>query len=214
MACFETGPNSVTTLECFTRIFDALRFGTIMIGGEGQVLHISRLAEQHLGAGLVVKSGTLAATDAGSDGDLQTILKEHIDGVRPQRDALGLRRIEGRPLILRIIELTADMRPVFEEAKFVAVLVDPDVCPEPSPALLQQIFGLTRKEAHVAVQLMCGGTLQDMAKETGVSVGTVRSQAKAVFAKTATNRQAELVGILTRLAVISHEVDRSRPPKF
>ena len=34
-------------------------------------------------------------------------------------------------------------------------------------------------------------------------MGTVRSQTKAVFAKTHTHRQAELVALLTRLAMIS-----------
>jgi DNA-binding CsgD family transcriptional regulator len=203
----------MTTLECFGRIFDALGFATVVLGGEGQVLHGSRLAEQHLGAGLTIKSGTLAATDPSSDKDLQMILREHLDGGGCERDAMGLRRVDRRPLILRIIELTPDMRPLFDGAKLVAALVDPDVCPEPSPALLQQIFGLTKKEAHVAIQLMCGSTLQEMAEKSGVSVGTVRSQTKAVFAKTCTNRQADLVGILTRLAVISHEVDPASPPK-
>ncbi|RDI57920.1 helix-turn-helix transcriptional regulator [Microvirga subterranea] len=213
MACFDIPSSRITTLECFGRIFDALGFATVIIGGEGQVMHVSHLAEQHLGAGLVIKSGTLAATDAGSDKDLQAILGEHISGAKRERDALGLRRIERRPLILRIVELTPDMRPIFDEAKFVAALVDPDVCPEPSPALLQQIFGLTKREAHVALKLMCGDTLQEMAEQTGVSVGTVRTQAKAVFAKTGTNRQAELVGILTRLAVISHEPRPAEPTK-
>lgn len=213
MACFEVPPSRITTLECFGRILDALGFATVIIGGEGQVIHVSHLAEQYLGAGLVIRSGTLGATDSGSDKDLQAILGEHISGAEPARDALGLRRIDQRPLILRIVELTPDMRPIFEGAKFVAALVDPDVCPEPSPALLQQIFGLTKREAHVAIKLMCGVTLQEMAEETGVSLGTVRSQTKAVFAKTGTNRQAELVGILTRLAVISHQVDPAEPTK-
>lgn len=213
MACFETAPTGVTILECFGRIFDALGFATVIIGGEGEVLQVSRLAEQHLGAGLVIKTRSLAATDPASDKELQTILKEHLDGNGRERDAVGLRRVDRRPLILRIVELTPDMRPLFEGAKFVAALVDPDICPEPSPGLLQQVFGLTKKEAHVAIQLICGDTLQEMAEKTGVSVGTVRSQAKAVFAKTGTNRQAELVGILTRLAVISHEVDLAGIPK-
>src|SRR5215210_69916 len=44
-----------------------------------------------------------------------------------------------------------------------------------------------------------------VAEQNGVSVGTIRSQTKAIFAKTETNRQAELVGLLTRLALISED---------
>ena len=51
--------------------------------------------------------------------------------------------------------------------------------------------------------MVCGKSLQDIAKASGVSLGTVRSQTKAVLAKTHTNRQAELVALLARLAMIS-----------
>lgn len=43
--------NEVSNVECFARIFDALGFATIVIAGDRQVLHSSRLAEQHMGAG-------------------------------------------------------------------------------------------------------------------------------------------------------------------
>jgi hypothetical protein len=40
-------------------------------------------------------------------------------------------------------------------------------------------------------------------EERGFNIGTGRSQAKAVLTKTDTHRQAELVALLTRLAMIS-----------
>ena len=48
-------------------------------------------------------------------------------------------------------------------------------------------------------------------EHNAVSVGTIRSQTKAIFAKTQTHRQAELIGLLTRLALISE--DEADPPK-
>jgi hypothetical protein len=50
---------------------------------------------------------------------------------------------------------------------------------------------------------LCGLSLQEIADARGLSVATVRSHTKAVLAKTGTHRQAELVGLLARLAVIS-----------
>jgi DNA-binding CsgD family transcriptional regulator len=196
-----------STSECFARIFDAIGFGTALLGDGGQILHISEAAKQHLGAGLMIKSGSLAATDTTSDRVLQDILSVHLDGGNRERSALGLHRLEQRPLILRVVPVTTDMQARFDGAKLIAVLVDPEVCPEPSAALLHQLFGLTKKEALVATYLMCGSTLQEMAKETGVGIGTIRTQSKTIFAKTGTKRQADLVGLLTRLAVISHEAD-------
>jgi len=204
MSPVSTAAAGLSTLDCFGRIFDALGFGTIVIGDDWQILHANRLAVQHVGAGISVASGRLAATDPASDRVLQSIIGEHLEDGDRTRNALGLSRLEQRPLILRIVALADEVRPVFEGAKLVAVLVDPEVCPEPSQGLLQQIFGLTRREAHVAIRLICGLTLHEMAKESGVSVGTIRAQTKAIFAKTGTSRQAELVGLLTRLAAISH----------
>jgi DNA-binding CsgD family transcriptional regulator len=81
--------------------------------------------------------------------------------------------------------------------------VDPEDGPTVSYALLQQVFGLTRGEARLANQLLCGLSLPEIAETDGLSVATVRSHTKAVLAKTRTHRQAQLVGLLARLAMIS-----------
>jgi DNA-binding CsgD family transcriptional regulator len=92
-----------------------------------------------------------------------------------------------------------------DDVALVLMLVDPEDCPEPSDAILQQVFGTTKAEARIANRLLCGESLQEIAETTGVSIGTVRSQMKALFVKTETHRQAELVALLTRLAMISED---------
>jgi DNA-binding CsgD family transcriptional regulator len=64
------------------------------------------------------------------------------------------------------------------------------------------MFGLTPAEERLAVQITRGDTPADIARETGVSIATVRSQLAAVFAKTQTGRQAELVALLARVAIL------------
>ncbi len=81
-------------------------------------------------------------------------------------------------------------------------MVDLDECSEPKIETLQAIFGLTKAEARLAIELACGQTLEDIADEHGVSISTARVQLKSIFAKTGTSRQAELVALLTRLAVL------------
>jgi DNA-binding CsgD family transcriptional regulator len=44
-----------------------------------------------------------------------------------------------------------------------------------------------------------GISIERAADQLGLSRATVRNQLKAVFAKTATNRQSELVALLSRL---------------
>jgi len=82
------------------------------------------------------------------------------------------------------------------------VLLDLDECLEPDATLLQEVLGLTKAEARLAVRLACGVTLEDIAEEHDISISTVRGQLKSVFAKTGASRQAELVILVNRLTAL------------
>lgn len=69
-----------------------------------------------------------------------------------------------------------------------------------SPAAdLRARFGLTEAEARIAEGLRTGNSLVRAAEELGIAYETARNQLKAVFAKTDTHRQSELVALLSRL---------------
>ncbi|AWM87225.1 helix-turn-helix transcriptional regulator [Microvirga sp. 17 mud 1-3] len=203
MQHLRTNPPAFSPARCFLRVFDALGFGVVLIGDARKVLHLNGQAERHLGPDVTLRSERLYATNGAADRMLQALLTAHLDGEDGAREIVGLQRREWRPLILRVVSLPENVRAAFEGARLALFFVDPEFCPEPPPELLLQAFGLTRREAKVATQLMCGCTLQEIADETGVGIGTVRAQTKAILAKTGTNRQAELVGFLTRLAIVS-----------
>ncbi len=90
-----------------------------------------------------------------------------------------------------------------ENAASLLILFDLDECLRPSEEMLRDAFELTRAEARLAARLACGESLQDIADAFGISPGTARMQLKAVFVKTRTCRQAELVALLGRLALAS-----------
>lgn len=81
---------------------------------------------------------------------------------------------------LRIEDLTARIEPARE-------------------ARLRALFALTRREASLAIALAAGRSLAEHASARNVSLETVRSQLRGVFAKTDTSRQGELVALLGRL---------------
>jgi DNA-binding CsgD family transcriptional regulator/PAS domain-containing protein len=65
----------------------------------------------------------------------------------------------------------------------------------------QRLWGLTRAEAVLAQHLADGSSLSEAADMLGVSINTVRTQVRALFAKTETRRQSELVrALLTQRA--------------
>jgi DNA-binding CsgD family transcriptional regulator len=188
-------------------ILNALHCGAILLDENKRIAHLNDRAQPHLGEVLSTNRGRLCATDRGCDALFQTILDQALRcGERERagrRQTLGLKRDDKRPVIARVVSTGGEAADVLDGAALVVLLVDPEDGPKVSYALLQQVFGLTRGEARLANQLLCGPSLQEIAETDGLSVATVRSHTKAVLAKTRTHRQAQLVGLLARLAMIS-----------
>ncbi|MFT4014657.1 MAG: helix-turn-helix transcriptional regulator [Paracoccus sp. (in: a-proteobacteria)] len=61
---------------------------------------------------------------------------------------------------------------------------------------LRKTWGLTQAEARVAGMLMDGNTSRQMADELGVQINSIRAHLKAIFAKTSTHSQVELMKLL------------------
>jgi DNA-binding CsgD family transcriptional regulator len=68
--------------------------------------------------------------------------------------------------------------------------------------MLQQAFGLTPAEAQTASLMGSGLSPQDTADQLGLTVGTIRCELKAIFAKVGISRQSELASTVTRLALL------------
>jgi DNA-binding CsgD family transcriptional regulator/PAS domain-containing protein len=78
-------------------------------------------------------------------------------------------------------------------------VLDPRRRYESDGEMLQRLFGLTAAEARVMAMVGDGVRPAEIAARTGRSLATVRSQLKAVFAKTGTATQAELSRLVGRL---------------
>ncbi|MDO9425346.1 MAG: hypothetical protein Q7T93_00770, partial [Methylobacterium sp.] len=63
-------------------------------------------------------------------------------------------------------------------------------------------FGLTPAQASVAYALLNGSNVEDIVASRGVKMSTVRSQLAAIFARTGTTSQRELVRMLSMLPAI------------
>jgi DNA-binding CsgD family transcriptional regulator len=88
------------------------------------------------------------------------------------------------------------------EQDIVLLLVDLERPTLPSTEVLRRIFGLTPAESRVASGLASGFSPDNVAHKHGIHKTTVRTQLASVFAKTNTTRQAELVALLVRLAIL------------
>ncbi len=74
----------------------------------------------------------------------------------------------------------------------VVILEQGDKDPELGRHLLK-LSGLTNSECRIAYHLLEGKSLNEIAAETDLSLSTVRSYLKAIFAKTSTHRQGQFI---------------------
>jgi DNA-binding CsgD family transcriptional regulator len=107
----------------------------------------------------------------------------------------------GRRAFLQILPVPGRAREIFLSAAAIAVLIDDG---EPlrihlDVAAVASAFALTDREATVACLIAEGATIAEVARHLRMQVGTVRVHLRSIFAKTGTNRQAELVAMLGRL---------------
>lgn len=97
----------------------------------------------------------------------------------------------------------------FVAAGAALVVFSPLTPPRAPPAeMLQSLFGLTQKEARVACGLAAGATLDELAAAGGVSRNTVRTQLRAVLAKTGRRRQSQIAALIANIWPRPHEAKR------
>lgn len=75
----------------------------------------------------------------------------------------------------------------------------PQSAPAIDPGLLYAVFGLSPAESRIAAMLAEGLSLKQIARVNGTQHETVRKQLRAIYQKTATNRQPELIRLLLHL---------------
>ena len=73
---------------------------------------------------------------------------------------------------------------------------DPELDQPISADNLICVYKLTQSEAQVAISLVNGHSIDEIAKRSNHSVHTIRSQLKSVFSKTGVSRQSELIKLL------------------
>ena len=194
--------------------FEQMGCGGILIDFLGRALRLNGKARRHVGNGIALACGQVTASERGADASLQrligSVLRPGAPHDAPVQGAVALPRRSGRPLILHAAPIVGSAEDVFQHAKAILMLVDPDELEVPLDALLRQAFGLTRSEAQIAIGLAQGLDLQEVAATRGISLGTTRVQLKNVFVKTDTHRQADLVALMTRIAVVRGSVDHRR----
>jgi DNA-binding CsgD family transcriptional regulator len=182
------------------RVFDRMGCGGIILSTCGQVLATNAGARLILKQMFKLDDAAIAALNGSGQEIIKQLLSRgctriHLDS----ENWILIERAGQRPLIMNFVPV-----PVLSEdgPHSVLLLIDLDATPLPSTGCLAQIFDLTPAEARLTLLLVEGKTLDEIAQKLHLRIATVRSQLKAVFEKTRTHRQAELVVLVSRLAAL------------
>lgn len=111
--------------------------------------------------------------------------------------------------VAHLIPVRGTARDIFSGSRFVLALTPALPSLETAVVLMRGLFDLTAAEARVARGLACGEKPSALAERFGLSVGTVRTQLKGVYAKTGVRSQIELVLLMSGFAQLPRERPRA-----
>lgn len=111
--------------------------------------------------------------------------------------SIPVARSSGRPaFVVHVVPIRGQGRDVFSGAELL-LYITPVVQQAGLPSeILQALFDLSPAEARVAAMMTRGQSVKAIAESLSVQPNTIRVQLKAIFSKTGTGRQAELVSLL------------------
>lgn len=182
---------------------DTDQHGVVVIGRDGTMLQANDHAHRILtGAdGLTLEGSTVTAgrpvVNAALRNSIAAALRDpERDGCRGHTLTCG-RPSGRRPYVLHILPL----RDEGSTDAALLLIVDSELNVQPARVVLQQLYGLTRAEARVALLLQNGLSPKAIADRLSVSITTIKTHLQHIYAKTETHRQAELVSVLSRLKI-------------
>lgn len=171
-------------------IIDNFRAPAVVLGGELQVFHTNAAAKLALpdwsgGSGKVAvlpdRKALQKAVKAVEDGDGMQMVPVFDEEERLTNSALvcGLPKVEGQ-----------------QTPWYLVALCGSQLDPEAREWLTGQ-FGLTDTEALVLLDLLAGHSVDRVAENKGVSVGTVRTHVRKLLEKSGTHSMTELIRLST-----------------
>ncbi|HZP77199.1 MAG TPA: helix-turn-helix transcriptional regulator [Pseudolabrys sp.] len=174
----------------------------IAIDRRGLIIEMNAASQAVLDDEVRVKDRRLCVSDLFARNEIDLLvarLRTTRDAAALQCDPIVIRRKRGVPIVIRVLPVPEAAQTPFLGACAVLTLSPIEVQSGAHPVLLGKIFGLTSAEAKLASIVAEGVGPDGAADRLGISRATARNQLKAVFSKTGTHRQSELVALFSAI---------------
>jgi DNA-binding CsgD family transcriptional regulator len=196
------------TLGCWEQVsldlLDRNPLAIVLLDEGGRVILANRAARA-LGAardGLVLTRDGLALLRAPDDRRLQQLIGAALNTAAGTGASAGgaisaLRPSGKRPFSILVSPLSGSSFAMTKLRPAACIVIADPEQREPIPVeRLRELFGLTPAEARLAARLAAGEELRAAADALGIRYQTARTQLIAIFRKTQTQRQGELIKLL------------------
>lgn len=175
----------------------------IMLDGVGQVAELNGPAHAVLGEGLAVRNRRLVTQQPKSQAALDALiaasLSPNVSRAGVADAPISIPRPHRAALLVDAIPARDQMIDAFGRRGVILMIRDLDQRPQPLPALLRRLYGMTPREAEVASLIGAGKSVGEVSDLVGLKQSSVRQLIKVVLAKAGVSRQAELVAALSRI---------------
>jgi DNA-binding CsgD family transcriptional regulator len=188
-----------------------LPMACLLLAGDRRVLAMNARARELIDAhpSLVLNQKQFEIVPPEVAGRLKQAIRECLDGGkaadgRAPKSFITLPRPNRLPIILWAAPFVNVCMPCLAMGSELVALFfyDPEYKIPLSEHYLREAYAMTRAEARVAVLLATGHGSGEIAKITGTTVNAVKFHLKAIYAKTGTHRQSELVARILPSAVL------------
>jgi len=192
----------------FGDALDGIGAGLFFVDASGRIVHANASGHALLADGklLRVNAGRLAPNDVAAEQGLYEIFSMAESGDA----ALGTRGVavpliarDGEHYVAHVLPLTAGARRQAGAAyaAVAAVFVHKAALDMPSPQeVIAKLYKLTPTELRVLFAIVQVGGVPEVAEAMGISTSTVKTHLRRLFAKTGTDRQADLVKLVAAYA--------------
>jgi DNA-binding CsgD family transcriptional regulator/PAS domain-containing protein len=187
--------------------FDQVDRGVVLLHADGSSFYCNARAQQYLNLhdGLLIhRNGRVGCHNPDLEEKLLRAIFLAGETARGTGDSAGAimavpRRVGPRPWSLMISPIPSSALDFGHAEGAVALfIVDPNQKPVISVSSLREILGLTPSEARVAIALAEGRSPEEIAKEQGNTILTVRTHLRNAMSKAGISRLPELVSLVLR----------------